>query len=143
MPVLRTLALGLATLALVGAAVAETRPEFVVIVHPGNRATDVPRRFLADAFLKRVTRWDDEVTVRPVDLEPDSPLRERFSEQVLSRSAAAVKSYWEQLLFSGRGIPPPELRDEEEVVAYVVSHPGAVGYVSPKVNLRGAKRVVV
>ncbi|MBS2025006.1 MAG: substrate-binding domain-containing protein [Deltaproteobacteria bacterium] len=143
MRALRLLALCTVASALVGAAWADTRTDFVVIVHPANTVTSVERRFLADAFLKKITRWSDDVALRPVDLDPASPLRERFSEQVLSRSVSAVKSYWQQLIFSGRGIPPPELREEDAVVAYVLSHPGAIGYVSVKTNLQGARTVVI
>src|SRR6185503_304176 len=83
-----------------------------VIVNPGNPQSSVDRRFLSDAFLKKVTRWSTGDAIRPVDQGPDSAARQRFSEDVLSRSVAAVKSYWAQLVFSGRDVPPPELDDD-------------------------------
>jgi hypothetical protein len=43
---------------------------------------------------------------------------------------AAVKAYWQQRIFSGRGVPPPALDSDQAVLEYVASHPGAVGYVS-------------
>jgi ABC-type phosphate transport system substrate-binding protein len=116
---------------------------FWVIVNPNNPAVALDRKFLADAFLKKTTRWPGGEVVRPVDLRPDSPVRRRFSEDVLGRSIAAVKSYWQQLIFSGRAIPPPELDSDEEVLRYVGRHPGAVGYVSGTAELRGVKAVNV
>jgi len=104
-------------------------PDLKIIVHP-NRPSQVERAFLADAFLKNVTRWSDDEAIRPVDQRADSPTRRRFSESVLKRSVAAVKTYWQQRIFSGRGVPPPELDSDEAVVRYVESHEGAVGYVS-------------
>ena len=56
---------------------------------------------------------------------------------------AAVKSYWQQLIFSGRAIPPPELDSDEEVVRYVAKYPGAVGYVSGGSELSGVRTVIV
>jgi hypothetical protein len=54
-----------------------------------------------------------------------------------------VKSYWQQLIFSGRGVPPPELDTEEEVIRYVGRHPGALGYVSSYGEVGGVKVVIV
>jgi len=108
---------------------------FRVVANAGQAVGVVDRRFVADAFLKKTTRWPDGGLIRPVDLGPASGVRERFSEDVLGRSVAAVKSYWQQLVFSGRGLPPPELDGDDEVVSYVVSHAGAIGYVSPSANI--------
>jgi ABC-type phosphate transport system substrate-binding protein len=131
--------------ALAAAAVAAEQPRsaYVVIAHPANRVSRVERKFLADAFLRRTTRWPDDTPIRPVDLGSDAPARMRFSEEVLSRSVASVRSYWQQRIFSGQGLPPPELPDDESVVAYVLSHPGAIGYVGPGTPLNGARIVEV
>jgi len=110
-----------------------------VIVNAGNPATTVERRYLADVFLKKVSRWPSDELIRPVDLSASSSLRRRFSDEVLKRSVAAVKSYWQQQVFSGRGVPPPELDSEEQVVRYVLDHSGAVGYVSGTAHIEGAK----
>jgi hypothetical protein len=115
-------------------------PDFKVVVAP-DRAGPAARGFLADAFLKNITRWPDDETIRPVDQKPDAPARRKFSEQVLRRSVAAVKTYWQQRIFSGRGVPPPELDSDEAVVRYVESHPGAVGYISGSAPV-GKTRVI-
>src|SRR6478735_1450923 len=81
-------------------------PEFKIVVHP-DRPGQVERSFLVDAFLKNVTRWPDDEAIRPVDQRADSATRRRFSESVLRRSVSAVKTYWQQRIFSGRGVPPP------------------------------------
>jgi hypothetical protein len=129
--------LGLALL--FGITRAQAQLAYRVIVHPGNADTSVERTFLAHAFLKKTTTWSDGETIRPVDLLGNSPVRRRFSEDVLERPVSAVRSYWQQLIFSGRGVPPPELDNDEAVVRYVIRHPGAVGYVSGSADVRNAK----
>ncbi len=104
--------------------------EFVVIVHPQNPATSLTRRFVSGALLKKVRSWPDGSTVSPVDLVHTSAVRSRFSEEVHSRSLPAVKSYWQQMIFSGRELPPPELPTDDEVIQFVLKYPGAIGYVS-------------
>jgi ABC-type phosphate transport system substrate-binding protein len=122
---------------------AEAGPDFRVIVHPENPATSLSRDFLTDAFLKRTTRWGDGEMLRPVDQRSTSVARERFSDAVLRRSIAAVKNYWQQRIFSGRDLPPPELDSDDAVVSFVMSHRGALGYVSGGAKLDKAKPVAV
>jgi hypothetical protein len=112
---------------------------FHVIVNPANPATVVDRAFLAQAFLKKVRRWPDGQTILPVDLTRDSAVRRQWSLDLLGRSVDAVKNYWQQLIFAGRDLPPPELPSESDVVTYVLHNPGAIGYVSGAAPLHGAK----
>jgi hypothetical protein len=118
-------------------------PPYLVIVHPSNPTTSVERKFLAEAFLKKTTRWPHGDVIRPVDLGPDSAVRQRFVRDVMDRSVAAVRSYWQQIIFSGRDVPPPELDSDADVVKFVAKYAGAVGYVSGVANVAGTKVVAV
>jgi hypothetical protein len=118
-------------------------PPFRVIVHPGNPVSSVERKFLEDAFLKKVTVWPNGEVIKPVDLPPDSPVRRRFSHDILNRSVEAVKGYWQQRIFSGRDVPPPELDGDDEVVKYVLKHEGGVGYVSGTAETGDCKTLIV
>ena len=124
-------------------AAAENAPEFRIIVHPENPSASLEREFLADVYLKRVTRWSDGQTVYPVDQHAAATVRQRFSDAVLKRSVTAVKRYWQQRIFSGRELPPPELDSDEAVVSYVLKHRGAIGYVSGMAKVERAKTVTV
>lgn len=135
--------LWLVLLAVSPALAGDAPPPFRVVVHPDTPGSSVSREFLANAFLKNVTRWPDDQAIRPVDLKLDAPARKNFSEAVLHRSVAAVKAYWQQRIFSGRGVPPPALDSEQAVVEYVASHPGAVGYISGAAAVGSAKVMAV
>jgi ABC-type phosphate transport system substrate-binding protein len=102
---------------------------YKVVVNSANPVTSLEPREVSALFLRRTSRWSDGNPVLPVD-GPDSPARESFSKDVHGRKTAAVKSYWLQVIFSGRGVPPPEKASDKDVIAYVKAHPGAIGYVS-------------
>jgi ABC-type phosphate transport system substrate-binding protein len=142
-PFLLTLVLTLVTLCATVLADASPAPPYVVIVNPQNPTTTLDASFVVDAFLKKITHWPDDEVIRPVDLVSTSPVRQTFSAEVLRRSVDAVKGYWQQRIFSGRDVPPPELETDDEVVRYVLKYPGAIGYVSARANLNGAKVVTV
>jgi ABC-type phosphate transport system substrate-binding protein len=126
-----------------GSVAADPHGAFRLIVNPANPVSGLDRSFVAEAFLKKTTRWPNDELIRPVDLEADSPVRRRFSDEVLKRSVAAVKSYWQQLVFSGRGLPPPELDNEDQIVRFVLKNLGAIGYVSGSTDIEGAKVISV
>jgi ABC-type phosphate transport system substrate-binding protein len=113
----------------------------VIVVNPSNATTTIERRFLEDAFLKKTTRWPNGEVIRPVDLAPESSVRRKFSEDVIRRSVASVRSYWQQIIFAGRDVPPPEFDTEDDVIKYVLKHAGGVGYVSGGASI-GNLRVV-
>jgi ABC-type phosphate transport system substrate-binding protein len=138
----------LVALALVIAAASSPRAAadgagFVVIVNPKNAATRLDKKFVADIFLKKQTHWSDDSTIKPVDQARTSAVRARFSEEILGRSIASVRTYWNQVVFSGQGVPPPELDSDASVVKYVLGNQTAIGYVSPTAELEGAKVVQV
>jgi hypothetical protein len=118
---------------------ASTAPSFRLIVNPANGTTAVERRFVLEAFLKKTTRWPDGSLIRPVDENAESTSRQRFSDDLLGRSVSAVKSYWQQAVFAGRDLPPPELDSDDDVIRYVLRYSGAIGYVSGIANVERVK----
>jgi ABC-type phosphate transport system substrate-binding protein len=102
---------------------------YEVVINTANTVTSLERKRVSALFLKHARHWDDGTPVLPVD-GPGSPARESFSKDVHGKKAAAVKSHWLRIIFSGRGVPPPEKPSDKDVIAYVKAHPGAIGYVS-------------
>ena len=130
-------------LALRSPAGSDAGPAFQVIVNAESSADRLDKRFVADAFLRKRTRWGDDRAIMPVDLVQKSSARSAFSHAVLGRDVASVRRYWAQLMFSGRGVPPPELPSDSDVIKYVATHSGAIGYVAPGTALSGVKVVEV
>jgi ABC-type phosphate transport system substrate-binding protein len=119
------------------------RSGYQVICHPSNPASSADRQFLQDTFLKKVKEWPGGASAHPIDLHPSSVVRREFSKEILRRPVEAVRSYWQQRIFAGRDLPPPEVGDDDEVVRLILKDPGAVGYVSASANLKGAKVLTV
>ncbi len=142
-PILVALLVALGAVLAPGRVSSAETPAFVVIVHPQSPYRALERSFVAEAFLKKSTRWPSGDVIKPVDLPPNSRTRERFSQDVLRRSVSAVRSYWQQIIFSGRDVPPPELANDDVVVKYVETHPGAIGYVFGSTHLGATRAVVV
>ena len=59
----------------------------------------------------------------------------------MRKTPAQLKSYWNQQIFSGKGVPPPEADSPAAAVAYVLANPGAIAYV-PADTDPGRTRVI-
>ena len=106
--------------------------EIVVIVAGGSPVSKVSATDLKLIYLGEKKEWDSGKAVIPVDLDEADPTRERFDVSFLNKSASSLKYYWIQQIFTGRGVPPLELKTEQLVKEYVSSHPGAIGYIHSK-----------
>jgi ABC-type phosphate transport system substrate-binding protein len=133
----------LASLALPGprARAAGELAGFVIVVNPENPVAEVSRDFLREAFLKKASSWPGGEPVRPVDLSRRFGAREGFARDVLKKTLPQLKRYWNQQVFSGKGVPPPELDSEKAIIAYVLANKGAIGYL-PAGSEPGGVRVV-
>ncbi|HEX7153984.1 MAG TPA: hypothetical protein VF618_21020 [Thermoanaerobaculia bacterium] len=116
---------------------------FKVVVHRTNPITSISKAELSDYLLKKKTAWPDKRPVVAVDQTDKSAARGKLSQEVLGRSPAAIKSYWQQQIFSGRDVPPVEKASDREVIAFVQATPGAIGYVSEEADTADLKVVVL
>lgn len=116
---------------------------FKVIVHEANPVASLRAGYVSQLFLNKISRWEDGGKVKPVDQSPRSAARAEFSQSVHGRPIRAIKSYWQQMIFTGRGLPPVEFDSDAEVIDFVRSNPGAIGYVSDGAALEGVKAIEV
>jgi ABC-type phosphate transport system substrate-binding protein len=118
--------------------------DFAVIVNASNPISTLSKDEVAKLFLKKTVSWSSGQSASPVELPVTAKVRESFAREVLNKSVAQVRSYWQQQIFSGRDVPPPEKPTEDDVLAFVRANPNAIGYVSRTANMgRGVKVVVL
>jgi ABC-type phosphate transport system substrate-binding protein len=115
--------------------------KFRVIAHSQVKGSQIPRAVLSSIFLGQASRWGDGSAVRPVDQSVQSPVRQSFSLDVLRQGLVAVQVYWQRRITRGQR-PPPVKASDEEVVSYVASTPGAIGYVSAETPLPAGVKVI-
>ena len=127
--------LGLAAL------LAPTRPAaaqgYVVVVNAAGPAT-LTKDEVSKAFLKKGS------ALAAVDQGKTARVRDAFSKDVLGRPASAIATYWQQQIFAGKDVPPPEKGSDADVLAFVKGNPKAIGYVAGGAALPdGVKAVTV
>ena len=130
--------LGLALVLHAGAPRALAAQEFVLVAHPSLAVDALDAITVQRIFLKQADRIHG-TRVKPVDQVPESPVRVAFLRRVVRRPASTLRAYWQQQLWSG-GDHPPEMRtSDEEVLYFVRTTPGGIGYVSAGTDTFGVK----
>jgi ABC-type phosphate transport system substrate-binding protein len=125
------------------AGAAEEAQQFQVIVNPTNPVETLASNVVAQIFLKKKSAWENGTKVLPVDQTFSAMVRESFSRGVLGKSTSAVKAFWQEQIFAGRGVPPPQQASDNLIVAYVRDNPGAIGYVSVDTNVSKVKVIAL
>ncbi len=118
---------------------AQEQPAYRVIANPDNPVTSLTKSRLSKILLKKVPRWDNGQPIEAVDLASSKEVRKIFTKEIHGRSLSAIKRHWQGEIFKGRGVPPPELASDSEVVQFVKDRPGGLGYVAAGTRLDGVK----
>lgn len=101
----------------------------VVIGHPALRPINLLT--LEKIYTGKLIQLG-EVFVTPVNAEPGSRLRERFLLAYLKQDEGRYTGYWRVRRSIGQGKPPRELASAEDVIQFVNTTPGAIGYIDEK-----------
>lgn len=109
---------------------AQQTSSFVIIVNPDNPISSLTKVQVADFFLKKTTKWEHGLDVKPVDQAKASPVRAAFSHEVHRKSVEAIDAFWNHKLFSGRDTPPIQQSSDRDIIAYVKANAGSIGYIS-------------
>lgn len=128
MPV-RHLLLLIATSWLVLQPAAEAHAELVVVVNARCGVAVMTRNEVVNVFFGRNRQFFNGIEAQPVDMPDASPERARFYNGLVGKDLSEVNAYWSRQVFSGRMQPPPKVNTTEEVLKWVVSHPGGIGFV--------------
>lgn len=115
---------------------------FRVVVNADNPVSSLTRERASQLFLKKVTQWQDRSRVAPVELREAAPLRSEFSRRIHLRDVGTIKTYWQQMIFAGRAVPPPERGSDTEVLEFVQQNPSAIGYVSESATLPSGVKAI-
>lgn len=67
--------------------------------------------------------------VTVVDSASELGVAREFHSCVTAKTPSQLKAYWGRLMFSGRDFPPQILDSDQDVINWVTSTPGGLGYV--------------
>ena len=106
--------------------------DLVVIVNPLSGVRSMTRDEVANVFMARYRQLPSGTMARPLDLGSDSVQRHEFYARLVGKQLPDINAYWARLLFSGRAIPPLQVRDSDAAIKTVAENKGAIAYVDKR-----------
>jgi len=103
--------------------------DVVAIVSARSPLNSLATHQAADIFLGKTSRFPDGTLAVPIDLNEDSPAREKFYVQLTGKSPAQMKAHWSKIIFTGRGQPPRQAGSNAEAKKAIADNPNAIGYI--------------
>jgi hypothetical protein len=68
---------------------------------------------------------------------------EAFLKAYVGKSDQALRNHFKSLVFTGKGSMPKSFASDADVIKYVASTKGAIGYVSGGADVAGVKKIQV
>jgi len=103
--------------------------DLVVVVNARSGVAAMTRNEVINVFFGRYRQFFNGLEAQPVDLVDSHPDRAHFYAGLVGKDLSDVNAYWSRQVFSGRMQAPPRLNTPEEVLKWVSSHPGGIGFV--------------
>ena len=98
----------------------------VVIGHASIKRLDAAT--LARIYTGRVIEVDG-VAVTAINANSGSEVRTRFLQMFLNQDEDKYTAYWTVRRYIGKGASPREMGKSSDVIRFVTSTPGAIGYI--------------
>jgi ABC-type phosphate transport system substrate-binding protein len=102
--------------------------EVAVIAHKSVPAEAITRSQLLDVYSGDVKEWSNGERIVLADLDVRNVVTDAFYG-FLGKPPSRMKTIWMKNMLSGEGDPPASFTSEQELLDWVASTPGAIGYV--------------
>ena len=110
----------------------------VLIAHEGVPVSSISPAALKDIYNGKTMYWEGGQNVVIVVL-PDKT--DPALKEVSGMDASQFKTFWQRLMFSGRGQQPKKADDTESLVAVVAATKGAIALAPADAVLKGVKKI--
>jgi len=102
--------------------------EVVLITNLANPDKVIPARDAKNIFLGKKSTWSDGTPIVSYTLA-DVAVTEEFAKTFVKKSAQQFSNFWRKAIFTGKGTPPENLPDSEQMKDAIASKKGAIGYI--------------
>ncbi|MCP4547987.1 MAG: phosphate ABC transporter substrate-binding protein [bacterium] len=121
-------AIFLLVISMTGLGLETASAETLIIVNSAVAESAVDAEMIQKIFLGKTKKWEDKTAIVPVILD-EGPVHDAFLDQYLNKSAKKFSTFWKKAVFTGTGTPPSSFATEAEIIAFVASNKGAIGYI--------------
>lgn len=109
----------------------EQNYRLLIVANIDDPSIHLTRTEVRNLFMGSALKYDLHAVILP----PESNTRVIFNTKVVGLTESRIQSYWAQMRFSGRKKEPKQIANEQEVIEYLMSHQGAITYLSAEASI--------
>lgn len=102
--------------------------EVVIITNQGNPVSTITVQDAKQIYLGKKSTWSNGNGVKAFT-QKNAQITEMFSKKFVKKSSQQFNLYWRKAIFTGKGTPPVEVINSEEMKKMVASETGSIGYI--------------
>lgn len=103
--------------------------QVAVVVNKANPVRDISLQRVQDIYLGNTVAWTDHLRIFPVTLKSREEVTKTFFLKALNKKPNDMRRIWIRLMLSGDVSPPKVVGLTSDVLDYVASNEGAIGFV--------------
>lgn len=112
---------------------AETQPQVPdssIAIVANNKVDTLTNQQIYRLFSLRQKLLPSNVPVRLVIQPLSNPITQDFTQQVFDLYPYQLKRLWDRQVFSGKANLPKVIKDETELINFIIQTPHSLGYIS-------------
>lgn len=113
-----------------------------IVVYSNSNIDSISNKELKDIFLSLNPHFPNGKKASPYDLDNRRAYR-AFYKAVAGKSRLQMKTYWSEMMFSGKGLPPSTIRRENEVENLVEEDPRMISYLTEEPTSKRLKVIKI
>ncbi len=114
-----------------------------LLVHSETALTSIGRDQLRAIFALQKAHWSDGSPIIVLRFASNTALHKSFCTQQLGVSPQQLEAVWERRVFTGQGRRPTIVQDEQEMLMEIARTPGAIGYISERIEHENVKFLTI
>lgn len=117
----------------------ETGQELTLIANPSVRISEISRSGLKDIYLGNITTWPNDARIYLTVLKTE--IHNHFTKEYLKKTPFQFRAFWRKRLYTGEGQLPETFRSKDELIRFIRSTRGAIGYIDGDLSVKGLKTI--
>ena len=118
------------------------KAEVMFIVNASVQQDVLSKSEIKKIFLGDTLVWPDGQEIELVT-QAKSDIQKEFVKIYTQKTTSQFSNYWRRIVFSGKGMIPKSFFTDKEVINFVKSTKGAIGYISPQETINDVKTITV
>jgi ABC-type phosphate transport system substrate-binding protein len=102
--------------------------EVILITNPGNVVSAISPQDAKNIYLGKKSTWNDGNHVITYT-QANAEITGKFTKNFIKKTAQQFNLYWRKAIFTGKGTPPKEVNNSEQMKKMVAGGNGTIGYI--------------